>query len=48
MTPNLNDLLDADSVFEQFYLSLPEHIRRITAEHSEDIHSTEDFDKFLV
>lgn len=47
MALNLDDLLDRDSFIEQVYLSLPVHIQRMAAEHSEEIHSEEELHSFI-
>lgn len=47
MALSLEDLLDQDSVIEQYFLSLPEDIQKEAAEHSEEIHSEEEFRSFL-
>ena len=47
MALSLEDLLDQDSVIEQYFLSLPETVQREAAAHSEEIHSEADFRSFL-
>ncbi len=48
MALSLEDLLDQDSVIEQYFLSLPENIQRLAAAHSEEIHCEDDFRTFLL
>lgn len=48
MAISLRDLLDEDPYAEQYYLSLPEMIRKSAAEHSEELRTREDLHRYAV